>query len=90
MTRKKKQETITFKVDENLSESLKGVTNRSEFIRAALLSALNNVCPLCMGTGLLHPEQRTHWEQFMQNHTLQRCDRCDAVHLVCRAEKGKP
>ena len=47
---KKKQEIITFKADEPLLEAMDGITNRSEFIRAAILSALDSVCPLCKGT----------------------------------------
>ena len=48
---KKKTDIITFKVDATLLEALRGIENRSEFIRSAILSALDNVCPLCRGTG---------------------------------------
>ena len=40
MSEPKKQEIITFKVDEALRRALQGVQNRSEFIRAAILAAL--------------------------------------------------
>lgn len=89
MNTHKKQEIITFKVDESLSELLKGVANRSEFIRTAILSALENVCPFCMGTGIMQPDQRKHWDAFMKSHSLERCEDCDAVHLVCSAEEEK-
>ncbi len=79
----KKQETITFKVDDVLAEALKQVPNKSEFIRTALMSALENGCPLCQGTGILTPEQRKHWRGFLDNHTVEKCDECNAVHLVC-------
>ncbi|HIJ79055.1 MAG: hypothetical protein OEY01_08560 [Desulfobulbaceae bacterium] len=87
MSRTKKQETITFKVDEALAESLKQVPNRSEFIRNAILTALDNGCPLCQGTGILSPEQRKHWAGFLDTHSLEKCDKCDAIHLVCEGDE---
>jgi hypothetical protein len=82
----KKQEIITFKVDEALRRALQGVQNRSEFIRAAILAALDSVCPLCKGSGILTPDQRKHWDTFSKNHPLKQCEDCHAVHLVCGAE----
>jgi hypothetical protein len=78
-----KPEIITFKVDPSLAQTLRAISNRSEFIRAALLAALENVCPLCQGSGLLSADQRKHWEIFSQDHALQECDSCQEVHLVC-------
>jgi len=83
-----KQETITFKVDGALAEALKQMTNRSEFIRNAVLHALDNNCPLCQGTGTLTPEQQKHWAGFLSTHTVEKCGECQAVHLVCGAEHG--
>ena len=83
MSRSKKQEIVTFKVDASLAEALKDVPNRSEFIRSAILMALENGCPLCQGTGILTPEQRNHWASFVANHSIEKCDQCNAVHLVC-------
>lgn len=85
----KKQETVTFKVDESLAESMRRIPNRSEFIRAAILSALENVCPLCMGTGHLEPNQRRHWDIFAENHSLEKCGKCDVIHLVCAKSEQK-
>ncbi len=85
MANKKKQEIITFKVDESLSNALSGIENRSEFIRSAILSALDNICPLCKGTGILTPDQRRHWESFASNHSVEECKRCSAFHIVCTA-----
>lgn len=81
----KKQEIITFKVDEPLLAAMSGIPNRSEFIRAAILSALDSVCPLCKGSGILSPDQRMHWVQFSEHHALAECEDCHAVHLVCDA-----
>jgi len=84
---RKKQEIITFKVDEALRQAMEGVENRSEFIRSAILASLDSVCPLCKGSGILTPDQRKHWQTFIQNHSLEECDDCHAVHLVCAADK---
>jgi len=80
---KKKQEIITFKADNSLLEAMKGIPNRSEFIRAAVLAALESVCPVCGGTGILTPDQRKHWEAFSADHSLEQCDECREFHLVC-------
>lgn len=85
MAQPKKEETITFKVDESLAEAMKGVPNRSEFIRTAILAALDNACPLCRGTGILTPDQRRHWEQFARDHSVEECADCHALYLACSA-----
>jgi hypothetical protein len=82
----RKQEIITFKADEPLLEAMVGIPNRSEFIRAAILAALDSACPLCKGTGILTPDQRKHWREFAEHHALAECEDCHAVHLVCEAE----
>ena len=64
---------------------MRGVQNRSEFIRSAILAALDSVCPLCKGSGILTPDQRRHWDAFAKSHTLTECTDCHAVHLVCPA-----
>ncbi len=89
MTGQKKQEIITFKVDEALRRAMEGVLNRSEFIRSAILSALDSVCPLCKGSGILTPDQRRHWNGFAKNHPLEECEDCHAVHLVCTADPAE-
>ncbi len=85
MSGKRKQEVITFKVDDALWEAMREIPNRSEFIRGAILSALDSICPLCKGTGSLTPDQRRHWDSFAENHSLEQCEDCHAVHLVCVA-----
>ena len=75
---------ITFKADASLMEALRSIPNRSEFIRAAILAALDNHCPLCGGTGVLTPRQKTHWEVFARHHPLRECTDCHEVHLVCQ------
>ena len=90
---KKKQEIVTFKVDEDLLEAIKDIPNRSEFIRAAIIAALGSVCPLCDGTGMLTPNQKQHWDDFSSNHLIERCKKCDERVLVCsksRTFEGSP
>ncbi|MFP4176885.1 MAG: ribbon-helix-helix domain-containing protein [Candidatus Brocadiia bacterium] len=77
------REVISFKVDRSMLEAMKGIQNRSEFIRKAILMALDNRCPLCGGTGALTPQQKEHWEQFAENHSLEECDQCHEVRLIC-------
>ena len=85
MPKPKKGEVITFKVDEELAHAMQGVENRSEFIRSAILLALENQCPLCRGSGILTTDQRKHWDRFAARHSVEECDMCHAVHLVCRS-----
>lgn len=82
----RKEETITFKVDEALAEAMSGIRNRSEFIRHAILSALGNTCPLCNGTGTLTIAQMRHWEEFTRHHHVETCETCHESHLVCDHE----
>lgn len=75
-----KQETITFKVDSDLANTLAHLPNRSEFIRKAILNAIENTCPLCQGTGHLSEHQKAHWEHMAHQHHLEHCETCDAIH----------
>ena len=81
----KKQDIVTFKVDKSMSDAMRGIENRSEFIRKAILTALENKCPLCKGSGILTPDQQRHWERFSRQHKMEECDDCHALHIVCKA-----
>ena len=86
---KKKEDIITFKADSDLMKVMKEIPNRSEFIRTAILNALENVCPLCNGTGVLTPMQKHHWKEFSAHHGIEQCQHCLERVLVCaRTEKG--
>ena len=78
-----KDEVISFKVGSALARVIRRLPNRSEFIRAAVLSALDHACPLCQGTGLMSPEQKKHWDAFSRDHTVKHCQECDALYLTC-------
>jgi len=88
-----KQNVITFKADPSLGEAIRHVPNRSEFIRNAILAALDGVCPLCLGTGILTPPQRAHWQEFTADHDVRECPDCHERRLTCerprRRKKGK-
>ncbi len=92
MATQRKQEIVSFKVDESLWEVIRRIPNRSEFIRSAILQALDHACPLCQGTGSLSPDQRRHWNEFARTHPVEECGDCHAFHLVCAAgaRKGRP
>ena len=82
-----KEAIITFKVDSSLTEAMRGVANRSEFIRNAVLAALENTCPLCKGRGVLTEHQKEHWRAFESDHSIQECRVCHETHLVCSEKR---
>lgn len=86
MTGKHKSEVITFKTDSALAQKLDHIPNKSEFIRNAILSALESTCPLCSGTGSLSPKQMEHWQEFSANHKFRKCRDCHEYHLICEEE----
>ena len=79
----KRPQVISFKADPSLLEAMKGIPNRSEFIRTAVLAALENMCPLCRGTGILTPRQQQHWQKFAETHAVRECQECHELHVVC-------
>jgi hypothetical protein len=80
-------EVISFKVESSLAEVIRRLPNRSQFIRSAVLEALEHTCPLCQGTGILTPEQQEHWREFAERHSIRDCTSCGHPYLVC-AEEG--
>ena len=72
-------EVVTFKIDKSLKQLMKGIENRSQFIRTAILNALENVCPFCKGTGVLTPHRKKHFNDLAKKHGMQMCDGCDEV-----------
>ena len=78
-----KSEIISFKVEESLREAMNGLPNRSDFIRNAVVAALESSCPLCKGTGVLSPQQKKHWDDFSEDHAVKECRQCHEFHLVC-------
>jgi hypothetical protein len=83
VARKKKEEIITFKVDEGLAHAMDGIPNRSEFIRSAIMAALDSTCPLCRGTGIMTPDQLMHWKETAKSHAVRECAECHALTIVC-------
>lgn len=83
MVANRKNEIISFKVDNALAALLQNLPNRSEFIRSAILHALDATCPLCQGTGVLSHNQLKHWHTLAQSHALNRCEICHEIVLTC-------
>jgi hypothetical protein len=81
-----KEQVISFKVDKDLQEVLNRIPNKSEFIRASILEALGNKCPLCGGNGILSESQKQHWAHFLKHHSLEKCDECNQIHIRCDYE----
>jgi len=84
-----KTEVVSFKADATLLDAMRGVANRSEFIRTAILAALDNTCPLCSGTGALTPNQMRHWNDLATDHSVEECEDCREVRLVCSNREEK-
>ncbi len=84
-----KAEIITFKVDGSLLAAMSAVPNRSEFIRTAVLAALDSSCPLCNGTGVLTPNQKKHWKLFAEDHVIQQCNKCHEFRVVCARSRRR-
>ena len=80
----KKSAVITFKAEDELLAALEKVPNKSQFIRAAVLNALAETCPLCGGAGFLNERQLKHWKSFEREHLIHRCGRCDGLEIECR------
>ncbi|MBQ9336031.1 MAG: CopG family transcriptional regulator [Lentisphaeria bacterium] len=89
MRNEKKSAVITFKAEDELLAALEKVPNKSQFIRAAVLNALEETCPLCGGAGFLNERQLKHWKSFMREHTVHRCGRCDGLEIECRNHTGE-
>jgi hypothetical protein len=87
MARKKKEEIITFKVDEGLARAMAGIPNRSEFIRLAIMVALDSTCPLCRGSGIMTADQLKHWKEIAKSHSVRECAECHALTIVCFARE---
>lgn len=81
---KRKSEIVSFKADPELLDALRGVENRSQFIRSAILAALDNTCPLCMGRGTLTERQQRHWSELADDHSVEECEDCHERRIVCR------
>jgi len=82
---KQKDEIVTFKVEPALAERLRRIPNKSQFIRSAILSSMDHICPLCQGLGFLSPDQKEHWAEFSKHHGIKECSECGSIHLVCDA-----
>ena len=85
-TGQRKEEIITFKVDEELAEALGRIRNRSDFIRQAVLAAIGNICPVCNGSGTMTVSQKRHWEEFTRHHHVAFCEDCHEPRMVCDHE----
>lgn len=81
---RKKERIFTFKTDDFMADSLNEIPNKSEFIRKAVQTALDQKCPLCSGTGTLTQQQQNHLDEFLTLHSLEKCGECKAVHFVCQ------
>ena len=85
-----KQEIVSFKLDASLLAAMKSIPNRSQFIRSAILAAMESACPLCGGSGVLSPKQKNHWDRFAESHAVAECRQCHEMHLTCPHDEADP
>ena len=67
--RTRKSTLVAVKVDAELAALLDAMPNKSEFIRMALRARLDDLCPLCAGTGL-RPSQPLEHRSGRHLHAL--------------------
>ena len=84
-----KDKIITIKIDKELSDALKGVKNKSEFVRGAILKSIESKCPLCLGKGIMTAEQAKHWKKFIKDHKVKFCPDCGENYIECRSCQDK-
>jgi len=78
---------LSVKIDQTLYEKLKDLPDRSKFVRSAIESALEDICPLCNGTGIMNDAQKKHWEDFTKTHSVERCPECGSIYIKCFNKK---
>lgn len=84
-----KDEIISFKLDHDLYEKMKKIKDRSKFIRNAIESALEDICPLCNGTGIMNKDQKKHWDEFIKTHSVKKCPDCGSLYIECNYNKNE-
>lgn len=80
----KKNFIISFKLDKELFLRLSNIEDKSNFIRLAVLKELQNICPLCNGTGVLNENQKKHINNLLLNHEIIKCPECGEVYIKCK------
>jgi len=79
MSKANEIEVVTFKLDKATRQLMQGIDNRSEFIRNAILNALDKVCPFCKGSGVLTEHRKQHLVKLTHHHKTEVCKECDEV-----------
>jgi len=75
---------ITFKADQALVEAMEGVTNRSEFIRAAILAALDGRLPAVPRHRRAEPAPAPALVRVQHTHAVETCGDCHETRIVCK------
>ncbi len=72
---------VTFKVEKRIAAHLATMTNKSQFIREALLKSMNHICPLCKGEGMIPHDE--HIKEFLNHHQIDSCCTCSGPVVTC-------
>jgi len=67
---------IAIRIEDELADLLNALTNKSEFIRAAILAQCVAKCPLCAGRGTVSSEIADMFEPILRDNRLIACAKC--------------
>jgi hypothetical protein len=70
---------VTFRLEGNLAEALRGLPNQTKFVEDALRNALGRTCPLCLGEGRV--QQRRIRVSNVRASGIRRLNREEAQQL---------
>jgi len=85
-----KSKIVAFKVEEELAEFLNHLSNKSEFIRKAILAQFGMTCPLCVGSGVVPRGVHDHYRPLIAKHNKRACDKCKNEVEVPLSADGLP
>jgi len=73
---------IAVRIEDELADLLNSLTNRSEFIRAAILARCILKCPLCAGRGAVAPEIANIFAPILRANRLVACGKCGVRETI--------
>ncbi|HEY2785995.1 MAG TPA: hypothetical protein VGJ05_13575 [Fimbriiglobus sp.] len=85
-----KSKIVAFKVEEELAEFLNNLSNKSEFIRKAILAQFGMTCPLCAGSGVVPRGVHDHYRPVIAQYNRRPCDKCKNQVEVPLTADGLP
>jgi hypothetical protein len=85
-----KNQVVAFKVEPELADFLNSLSNKSDFIRKAVLAQFGMTCPLCTGSGFVPRGVHDHFKPVMAEHNKRPCEKCKSPVTVPLTAEGAP